>query len=238
MTLILAAILALTQQSMAPDRPPFIGTEAELNDKAIGEEIARTEQTRQFSPSAIEEELSRQATCLSEKRTEKVDRLLDSAASAPGFDKPARQLFNDEVCTRTDFRLQYDALTFRHALAASRYNALYPSPSGTEVDAERLRWAASSDQSLGGEGSEIVLRKLGLCVLQYGPDKAHALVVSPLRSVEEKSAMAELLPSLGRCMPPGEQMGMNRTSLRGMLADALRSYRLAEMGVSISNGAK
>jgi hypothetical protein len=227
------ALMTMAAQSMAPDRPPFVGTEAELNDKAIGEEIARTEQTRQFKPSEIENELARQASCLVEKEGEKVDELLALSATKPGFDRRAEVLFNDDVCTRIDFRLTYEALTFRNALAAARYLAKFPSPVAVEVDAGRLVSAVSADQQLGDEGAEAVLRKLALCVLQFGPEKAHSFVVSPLRTDEEKAALAVLRPAVGQCIPPGEQIELSRTSLRGMLADALRSYRLAEPTSSV-----
>lgn len=232
-----AAILLLAgQSSLAPAKPPFVGTESELNDKALGEEISRTEQTRQFSPVEIEEELARQANCLVLRRSGEVDELLVDAASAKAFKRNGQRLFTDEVCRRPDFVVNYDASTFRGALITARYRLRYQDPIESEVDVGSLQSAVAASQQLGGEADELILRKLAFCVIQFGPEKAHAFVEAALRSPEEKSALDELKQAIGQCVPPGEQVGFNRTILRGLLAESLDAYRSAGAHNSIRGG--
>lgn len=205
-------VAALMQASMAPAAPPFVGTEAEQNDKRLGEEIARAHRTRGFSENEIEREGERLALCLVARQRPRVAALLGSDRA---FAANGRQLFGDSGCVRSEAVLEYDAAFFRRTPETARYAQSYPAaPTGT-LDAERLRAAASANPD----------QKLAYCVIQYGPATAHDFVVADAYSASAKAALATLLPAIGQCLPPDVQFEFNRTTMRAMLADALMAYR-------------
>ncbi len=67
---------------------------------------------------------------------------------------------------------------------------------------------------------------VGDCVVRTDAAAARALVVAPVESRTELTAIGAIQPVLAQCLPKGQTVHFNRTSLRGIVA--LSAYRLSD----------
>jgi hypothetical protein len=70
-----------------------------------------------------------------------------------------------------------------------------------------------------------VLRKLADCAVRHGPSDARQLVLAPIGSVAETSALGPLTPHLSACMTNDVTLKFSKFTLKGYIGEAL--YRLS-----------
>lgn len=132
----------------------------------------------------------------------------------------------------------------RYALAEALYAADYgnaPSPSFDAVPVEPPPPVAALDPaSLPADAARadaartaydraVAMRYMlavGDCVVRTDATATRALVTSAVESRAEVAALGAVQPVLAQCLPKGQTVHFNRTSLRGILA--LSAYRLSD----------
>jgi hypothetical protein len=67
---------------------------------------------------------------------------------------------------------------------------------------------------------------MALCAVRAAPQKVAALLATPVFSTDEAAALRAMMPEVQSCLAAGVRLGLNRISMRALLA--LAAYRLAE----------
>lgn len=161
------------------------------------------------------------AACILERDAAKAKRALQMPYGAESDKAISRLAVND--CLRSGM-LQFQGVSLRGAL----YNELYRREFGTNVPrAESVAFdfgqsAPNLDKDVAGR---IGLLMFGDCVLRASPAMAHAFVVAHAAGSAEDAAFVQIEPELGPCLPQGQQIALNRLTLKGVLSEVL--YRRA-----------
>lgn len=71
----------------------------------------------------------------------------------------------------------------------------------------------------------VATRQFGDCTVRADPAKAYALLATEVFTVQEQLAVNALKPVLGQCLTGNGSVGFSRTSLRGILAEAMFKLR-------------
>ena len=139
----------------------------------------------------------------------------------------------------------------RYALAEALYAADYGKrpaiafdavpmerpPEIGEIDPAKLPSDARRAQAIRESHDRAVVTRylliVGDCVARTAPDATKSLVMSGVETRAEAAALATIQPTLAECLPKGQTVRFNRTSLRGILA--LSAYRLSD---AVARGAK
>jgi hypothetical protein len=118
--------------------------------------------------------------------------------------------------------------TFREALYPALYRREFGN-SGVPVGIENLEPLTLASEF---DGNVSTLpstyrpgRALGDCVARKAPQQSHVMLMTKLFSLEEKTAVETLKPSLAFCLSEGQTVRFTRLSLRAYLGEAL--YKLA-----------
>ncbi|MFN3515905.1 MAG: hypothetical protein ACK4YM_01960 [Novosphingobium sp.] len=93
---------------------------------------------------------------------------------------------------------------------------------GKPIPAERV---AEQQRRFDEKAGDVALSQVGECVVRADAVKARAVLLTPLDTPEELTALQAVAPALSNCLPQGQTLGFDRMSLRGTLAVAY--YRLA-----------
>ncbi|HPB24112.1 MAG TPA: hypothetical protein PLL48_17505, partial [Novosphingobium sp.] len=93
---------------------------------------------------------------------------------------------------------------------------------GKPIPADRV---AQQQRRYDEKAGDVALSRVGECVVRADAAKARAVLLTPLDTPEELSALQAVAPALSNCLPQGQTLGFDRMSLRGTLAVAY--YRLA-----------
>ena len=70
------------------------------------------------------------------------------------------------------------------------------------------------------------------CAIRQGPADARKLVMAPVETPEEQAALAQLMPAIGACIPPGRTMSLDRPLLRAVVAETLYDWSAASPSVA------
>lgn len=77
---------------------------------------------------------------------------------------------------------------------------------------------------------------VGDCVARTDPVATHQLLTTDVETKEETLALGALRPTLARCLPQGQTVSLDRSSVRGMLALAAYTLRTKLSAPSIKTG--
>ena len=80
---------------------------------------------------------------------------------------------------------------------------------------------ASTSATAGDAALVSSLLAFAACVVNENRKDARAMVVAPTASAAQNAALAALRPSLGMCLPPGQQISLARPVLEGSIAEVL-----------------
>lgn len=109
------------------------------------------------------------------------------------------------------------------ALLRTEYRRADRLPALTPIDYSSL---ADKNTAIGAQF--IATRDFAQCVVMAGPAQSAALIFSRELSKSENEAFAAVAPQLGPCLPAGQKFTMSRSSLFGLLAEALYRSSIAQ----------
>lgn len=123
--------------------------------------------------------------------------------------------------------MRFQPRLFRGTLYTVLYRERYAAPPPLpEVPPD---YAAGAPEPLGQWAqNEIALLRFADCVVRRAPETVHSLLTAPVESERERAAVAALKPHMNPCMKEGLQVTFNKSSLGGLLAEAM--YRSLTQG--------
>ncbi|MGN6278132.1 MAG: hypothetical protein ACTHM8_05365 [Sphingomonas sp.] len=77
---------------------------------------------------------------------------------------------------------------------------------------------------------------LGDCTARAQPEEARSLVMSDVESSEEQSAVQALVPAISACLPKGQTLNMNKSTIRAFVAESLYRLTVAKRNLSHAQG--
>lgn len=171
-------------------------------------------------------------------------------AWSPGRGEPRLPVINDcgSVAYSTT-EMSFPPATYRYAMAEALYAADYrnrepgsydglplvPPPTVGLPDQPTPADRAAYEAAV-AERYRLII---GDCVVRTAPPAAHALLTSRVESQTETAALAAIQPVLAQCLPSGQTVRFDRSSLRGILAIvALRLNAAAGAAAQPSGGAR
>jgi hypothetical protein len=113
-------------------------------------------------------------------------------------------------------------LTARPLKSSSLVDALYPPGACRQCGAKQLAEVQQARARMSAIVAPIVF---GECAVRTDPSHAHALVMAPPGSSQEKAMLEALAAALGSCVAQGGQFAATRPMLRGIIA--ISYYRVA-----------
>ena len=177
-------------------------------------------------------------SCIINREAYKIRPLLDHpVGEAP---TPNWAALADAGCLEYSGSLKFASMLMRGGI----YNALYKEDFGKAEpvvnfeDVPRITYPfASSDSPNSKEADTYRLEMvLGDCIARAQPQESRSLVLSDVESPQEQSAVQALLPAISSCLPKGQTLTMNKSTIRGFVAEALYRLTVAKRNLSHAQG--
>lgn len=205
-----------------------------LASPAYGDKASQAARARKQA----ETELANYAKCVAKAHPQRVNAYLRMAPDSPGIGKASNALSDGECLSTGVGQFKIPANLMRWSLYGALYGAEFRDAKPGELAtlppldfvAERDAMAADALQQ------HVYLRDFGDCVARKQTGVAHDLLLADIYSPKEHETLGALQPFLGDCLyGKGMKLTFNRTSLRGILAEAM--YKLRRGGAQ-AMGAK
>lgn len=174
------------------------------------------------------------AACLVQKKRARINALIDLPVGRAG-ERQAWLAINDPDCLPVA-GLAESALVLKFEKTSPRdyvFPALYRTDFGRTTvldfaDVDRIGYAVDPAPA-DAEAQERARRysflmKMGDCVVRQSPAEAKALVLAPVESEAETAALGSIRMTLAECVVEGQQLKLNKSLVREMIAEPL--YRL------------
>lgn len=148
---------------------------------------------------------------------------------SPEWSAAGRKL-TDPDCLRSAFgqvTMRFNLVSLRPALFAAMYRRKFAKvePVGFDAAPPLALETLYDGSTIGFPRQALVQLNFGNCVARTDALAAHRLLVSRPWSDAEDAALPAVTTAMGKCLPPNETLRMNRSTARGVLAEAM--YHLA-----------
>jgi hypothetical protein len=168
----------------------------------------------------------RYVTCVAQKHPQTVRALLQ-ASDRVAADRPYRSLAEDDRCFSVVFRDEaYNPQDVVFPIDVLRGKLAEQALLGKVAEAKALPALPLQQKRyirpwFAATGRDASVDEMGACIADTDPANVIFLVSTTPGSAEENRAVANLTPSLGKCLSAGTRLQAGRPSLRAALAEAL-----------------
>lgn len=185
----------------------------------------RAAQIVQSGPAAARVVLQKFAECLNARRTGTVARFFSLPVDTEEYKKMESGLFVNvgDTCLSGSGEFQFSDGLLRGALFEAAYRKRFRAKVPAIAPPRSLNSAAAIyDQPLSSAASrQLNLQSFSECVVAADARSARELILSSPETGREAGAIANLSTKMGPCLAAGQKGGFSKTSLRGLIAEAL-----------------
>lgn len=196
----------------------------------------RAAQIVQSGPTAARVVLQKFAECLNARRTGTVERFLALPVDTEEYRKMERGLFSNvgDTCLSGSGEFQFSDGLLRGALFEAVYRKRFKGKVPVLASPRSFNGAAAVyAQPLSSAASRhLDLQSFSECVVAADATSAREFILSSPETAREAGNIANLSAKMGPCLAAGQKGGFSKTSLRGLIAEAL--YQLSASAAPVA----